>query len=257
MDTFPPSQAQAAPSRKPFLVGGALVAAVLLAVGGWYALSRLSGGGADVASVLDEARSQADACPPENPGCAAVRVSELAARARSPEACELLQGAAYRDCVWQVAGAMNDPVACAAIEDEAERVRCGTAISLQAAFTTGDVGRCDGIQDAQGKKACQDAFIPPDCAQDAENPDACADQAATEKAIRENDASPCASIKPGMQRDGCFLAIANQDPDADGLFTNDELLYSSSPADPDTDGDGFKDGDEVAAGYDPNGPGKL
>jgi YD repeat-containing protein len=45
------------------------------------------------------------------------------------------------------------------------------------------------------------------------------------------------------------------DNDQDGLITIDEiLLYGTDPVNPDTDGDGFKDGDEVRAGSNPLDP---
>jgi len=50
----------------------------------------------------------------------------------------------------------------------------------------------------------------------------------------------------------------NPDTDGDGLFDGEEVkVYKTDPLNPDTDGDGFKDGDEVKNGYDPKGPGKL
>ncbi|MFH1482518.1 MAG: hypothetical protein ABIE46_03290, partial [Patescibacteria group bacterium] len=33
--------------------------------------------------------------------------------------------------------------------------------------------------------------------------------------------------------------------------------YKTDPKNPDTDGDGYKDGDEVKNGFNPNGSGKL
>ncbi len=48
------------------------------------------------------------------------------------------------------------------------------------------------------------------------------------------------------------------DSDNDGLFDREEAkVYKTDPLKADTDGDGFSDGDEVKAGYDPKGPGKL
>jgi len=41
------------------------------------------------------------------------------------------------------------------------------------------------------------------------------------------------------------------DPDRDGINNNDEYRYGTSPANPDSDGDGFLDGDEVKNGFNP------
>jgi hypothetical protein len=50
----------------------------------------------------------------------------------------------------------------------------------------------------------------------------------------------------------------NPDTDGDGLFDYEEVhTWGTDPLNPDTDGDGYSDGDEVEGGYDPNGPGKL
>jgi hypothetical protein len=44
------------------------------------------------------------------------------------------------------------------------------------------------------------------------------------------------------------------DPDHDGLAGWEEKIYNTDPNNPDTDGDGYLDGEEVAAGYDPTKP---
>jgi len=41
------------------------------------------------------------------------------------------------------------------------------------------------------------------------------------------------------------------DPDKDGLSNNEEFRYHTNPLNPDSDGDGFLDGDEVKNGFDP------
>ena len=52
--------------------------------------------------------------------------------------------------------------------------------------------------------------------------------------------------------------INNTDTDSDGLFDREEVkVYKTNPLVPDTDGDGYSDGDEVRDGYNPVGPGKL
>lgn len=50
---------------------------------------------------------------------------------------------------------------------------------------------------------------------------------------------------------------AIMDDDIDGLTAAEESFYGTDPGVADTDGDGFNDGEEVRAGFDPLGPGKL
>lgn len=47
------------------------------------------------------------------------------------------------------------------------------------------------------------------------------------------------------------------DPDGDSLTNAEEQFYGTNPNQADTDSDGYNDGEEVRAGYDPLGPGKL
>jgi hypothetical protein len=53
-------------------------------------------------------------------------------------------------------------------------------------------------------------------------------------------------------------SVDNVDTDNDGLFDREEAnVYKTNPRNPDSDADGFIDGDEVKGGYDPLGPGRL
>jgi flagellar biosynthesis/type III secretory pathway M-ring protein FliF/YscJ len=48
------------------------------------------------------------------------------------------------------------------------------------------------------------------------------------------------------------------DTDSDGLSDREEILvYKTNPLNEDTDGDSFLDGNEIKAGFNPNGSGKL
>ncbi len=51
------------------------------------------------------------------------------------------------------------------------------------------------------------------------------------------------------------LPTPDNDPDHDGLTNAQEAYWNTDPYNPDTDGDGFKDGEEVASGHDPTIPG--
>lgn len=57
----------------------------------------------------------------------------------------------------------------------------------------------------------------------------------------------------------CDLAVggAEGDPDNDLLKNREEQIFDTDPTNPDTDGDGAYDGEEIAFNYDPKGTGKL
>lgn len=53
-------------------------------------------------------------------------------------------------------------------------------------------------------------------------------------------------------------SITKPDTDSDGLGDREEVeVYDTDPRNPDTDGDTYLDGQEVAGGYNPNGEGRL
>lgn len=64
--------------------------------------------------------------------------------------------------------------------------------------------------------------------------------------------SPSAFLKPLT---GSVLEAVDTDWDKDGLANKDESYWNTGPNNPDTDGDGFLDGEEVASGHDPMNPG--
>ena len=52
--------------------------------------------------------------------------------------------------------------------------------------------------------------------------------------------------------------IGSGDSDGDGLSNEEEIIiWGTDPNNPDTDGDGYFDGDEVEKGYNPNGEGRI
>lgn len=66
---------------------------------------------------------------------------------------------------------------------------------------------------------------------------------------------PPASTTTFARRIGETIAV--RDDDGDGLVEALELLCGTDPDDPDSDADGFSDGEEVKNGYDPVGDGPL
>lgn len=64
--------------------------------------------------------------------------------------------------------------------------------------------------------------------------------------------SPSAFLKPLTSS---VLEAVDQDADKDGLANREESYWNTDFQNPDTDGDGFLDGEEVASGHDPLKPG--
>ena len=71
---------------------------------------------------------------------------------------------------------------------------------------------------------------------------------------------PSAPSEPSDEPSNLFpeVGVPGTDTDSDGLTDLEEsLIYQTNPRLPDTDRDGFLDGNEVFHLYNPNGEGKL
>ena len=60
-------------------------------------------------------------------------------------------------------------------------------------------------------------------------------------------------LKPSQQKSDISFAL-DADWDNDGLANREESFWNTDPNNPDTDGDGYLDGEEVASGHDPLKP---
>lgn len=73
-----------------------------------------------------------------------------------------------------------------------------------------------------------------------------------------NDTSFCDQVENQSLRLDCgFEYFLVEDSDNDGLNDYDEIFYQTDKNNPDSDGDGYMDGDEVSNGYNPLGEGRL
>jgi len=123
---------------------------------------------------------------------------------------------------------VNAQTDCTKLATDFERNKCVQGVSLSNAV-----------------KGCKDA--------------ACADQAKMDDALISNDASRCASIINQVVRDKCKIATdVTVDSDKDSITDYNEVhLYYTNPNNPDTDGDGHLDSEEINNGFNPCGDGNM
>lgn len=80
----------------------------------------------------------------------------------------------------------------------------------------------------------------------------------TPDVVAPENASSLQDVFAKIMADQAAQAAADKlDVDNDGLTAKEETKYGTDPNNPDTDGDGFTDGDEISKSYNPLGSGKL
>lgn len=176
------------------------------------------------------------------------------------EFCEGLQEAEYDGCVWEAADVKSDAELCEEIKDTTNKQLCADTIYLTMALESGNSSVCDKIENEEKKTGCKRVAEGPvtaeNCLSRGEKAAYCSMLQVALEANQKQDPRVCNKLT-GDDVLSCKERVEIDDPDFDGLTTLQEQGYGSNPDLADTDGDGYKDGDEVAAGYNPNGPGKL
>jgi len=149
--------------------------------------------------------------------CINIVVNSEVVKTKNIELCELLEEEASLECVKKV------------VDLGIEYEQCDS-IDLRYATLT------QKIYNIEPRNLCKSMFI-------------------LQEAVEKNDAAICSEIISNELRANCMVSISkidvNSDVDADNLGYYYEIFYKSDPAKADTDGDGYKDGDEVKGGYDP------
>ena len=177
--------------------------------------------------------------------CEANRIKNLSEENGDDSLCNELDGNAKDDCYWAVANEMADDGICKKIVDTQWSLLCKEGIYKAQALETKKESFCDKIEDEQKKTDCKDELAGP-----------CTMYLVADEANVAQDKRICEKLDEEYV-DGCKALVVSDDPDFDGLETSVEYLYGSDPDKKDTDSDGYDDGDELSAGYNPAGPGLL
>lgn len=192
--------------------------------------------------------------------CLRLETQKAAVQTGSTELCESLDGDVFDECVWEIASENKDAEICESIVDEHNRQVCSDTIFFRVSIATGNSSGCDKIKDEEKKQGCQGVIAGPvtaeNCVLRQKEPAECEVLKVIAQAGKKQDRRLCDQLKD----DAVFVCqdqVLLDDPDFDGLESSQEISYKSNPDKADSDGDGYTDGDEVAAGYNPNGKGKL
>jgi hypothetical protein len=148
------------------------------------------------------------------------------------------------------------------------RDACLKSVVMSAAREKGEIQGCALLSQEKDKKACVDSVLKYEnsrevCGRIASQAlsDYCLDKSIFFQAQKENSVSLCREINDLGERIWCLAFVEGvgtySDNDEDGLLFHEEVYYNTDYNNPDSDGDGFIDGDEVLESYNPAGTGVL
>jgi hypothetical protein len=177
----------------------------------------------------------------------------------------------YKDrCFENLALEKKDLKLCDSISDNNIKNACKISLVKAQAVEQKNISLCDGITDKIEKINCQEEvisqqdkieFCDENYIKQNKITQTCQSIIWAKKAYQEVNLGYCQKIPLADNKDICLQEVNNMllhlDSDNDGLTDKEETeVYRTNPKNPDTDGDGYKDGDEVRNGYNPLGPGK-
>ncbi len=163
---------------------------------------------------------------------------------------------AYVNCVSLIAYDTMELDVCSVLKG-GDRSGCEDIVYLLIGSEDWDIEACGKIQDEDTRESCEKLVVNEvskdgSCEQYNVPIEFCESRQELDEVIASGDSGDCASL--GDDEDSCLDIFNSTDGDADGdgLGNREELYeYGTDPDNEDTDGDGFDDGTEVRAGYDP------
>ena len=259
---YPTNEARTIPYKWIGIIGGGIVLAVVI-VGVVIRFIETSSSQNMIKTSEESLDALLANCETEAQpaSCRQALVTRVIESSEGVAVCGKLKEKEADNCYWSFALNQHQPDFCSSVEDEQNAKKCFDSAQIELARATSDVSQCDKIEDAIKVRLCKKRFEPSvtseNCASLGHDASFCQSIAVLEKANQVQDPDYCNELGEQMLIASCKEQVSVDDPDFDGLATTDESLYASDPRNPDTDADGYKDGEEVASGFSPTGPGRL
>lgn len=199
-----------------------------------------------------------NAADPET--CRANRIRDAAKATQEIAVCAMLEDEAYEECVWVTAQENENPAFCAHLLSEDRRVRCSDDLNIILALKFSDSRFCEKVVTDQRRHDCAETLLGPvnseTCLPRGYDQAYCQALLVIEQAVEEKDPSFCEELGvENAEYGACLDAIGFADPDTDGMSSSQEQDFGTDETNPDTDGDGLLDGEEVHVwGTDPLNP---
>ena len=239
------------------LLGIALFAMLVAVVGIVLALNLTKNNSARVAALNNAksiAEQAASACDAGDAVCLLQAQSGAARQVGEVEACKTLEGDRYASCVTLIAFDKKDPELCGSLSATA-KTTCMDGAFVLVAQEQHDFMLCAKVTNEISRLSCEatlrsDAAMAGDCAAYHVDASVCEGETALRSVIDLGDPKGCATLS-GDYVATCEDLFASLDEDKDGLSLQEEFELGTSPTNPDTDGDGYTDGEEVASGHNP------
>lgn len=188
--------------------------------------------------------------------CKLQSTKNKAVQSKDAKVCASLPDDVKDDCLWGVANVKKDARVCDELINKEYAAQCADGVIRDTAIEKKDLVMCDKIKGEDAKQACKETIQGPitseNCVARGKEIEFCDMLKTADSAGKAQDRAVCDSLKDVDSIQGCKARVLIDDPDFDGLSTSDEInIYHTDPRQVDTDGDGYKDSDEVKSGHDP------
>ena len=171
-------------------------------------------------------------------------------------------------CLNEIAKNLKNEKICDIINEEQLRQECYGQIIFLDALENNNIALCEKVINEDLNKKCfndisEKLFKVEECdvLEEKEQKNTCLSAVNYNLAINSNNREDCSIIYDGIIKAKCFSYFDEvsiySDNDEDGLGYVQEIYYGTDFNNPDTDGDGYLDGDETKNGYNPLGEDNL